>query len=203
MATKLELANRAIRELGGTPITQANYDNGNHNTGVILSDAVASSIRSVLFSHDWAINRKTVESTGVTTSLPDNQFAYRHDLSEETPPLVMLRELTDSAGYRITDYRREGQNIYSGYKTVYVRYSYDITDPSTFPPYLEDAIVAKLTYEVAIPISGSENRKNIALREYEKILSRAKVLAAREEPPQAFIDDSSSRFVEAHNDHTI
>lgn len=200
MATKLQIANRALLFLGGTPITD--LGDTNNNSARILNAAVDASIEEVLELGDWAINRKTAASTGTTSGLPDSQYTYLHDLTALGSFVNRIRLLTDVDGYRITDYRREGTDLYADEETIYVRYSHPVADPVSFPAYLVSLCVAHLAKMVAIPITGSEDRQGRASEEFERMLTRARVASAREEPPQTYMTDAQSRFVQAHDNHS-
>lgn len=197
--TLLSLANGALRILGGQPITQEQYDNPNHSPGNIMSATAPDSLESVLADFDWPICRKTVASTGTDSGLAGYDFPFGHDLSALSPALTHMRELTDEVGYNISNFRIEGTTLYCEDETIYIRYSFDITDPANLPKYLVDTIEAHIALEAAISVTASEDRKRIAEEAYLRSMAHAKRRAKNEDPAQGFMDESSSTFLASRN----
>jgi len=198
MATNLDIANRAIREAGGQPITQTLLDTPTTATSKITSEAFVGSIEEVLSEYQWHINLVTESSTGVTTGMPDTVFAYNHDLSALANTLDRLVTIFGSDGVQLTNWRMEGQALHTDYETIYIQYTFPMTSVATFPPYLSSLIAIHLARSICIPLTGDENRRALLDNKYMSMLSKAKTQASRQNPPQTFMDDSSSTYISAH-----
>jgi len=196
MSTNLEIANRAIREVGGRPITALDAVSSTAN---IANDAILFSIEEVLSEYEWPINTVTETSTGVTTGLPDTKFAYNHDLTALANTVDRVVGIADTEGHPYYTHRLEGTSLHADEETLFIRYTFPMTDVATMPPYLSQVIAAHLAKEICIPLSGDQGRKEILEERYIRLLGKAKTQVSRQRPPQSFFDDTSSQYLEAHN----
>jgi predicted oxidoreductase len=58
-----------------------------------------------------------------------------------------------------------------------------------------------MAQNMAIELSGSENRHEILHKQYTLALRRARTLEGRQGPAQQYIDDNNSCFVSAHQNY--
>jgi len=197
MATNLQVANRAIREVGGQPIDD--LSDARSATSRIVNDALISSIEEVLSSFDWYINQATEQSTGLLGGLPGSAYTYTHDLSltgDLTQPMDRVLSVSDATGAQIYEYNISGQSLYTSEEVTFIRYTFPMSDVETFPAFLVAVIAAHLAKEICLPLSGNQERRTILEQDYISVLQQAKVLAAAQNPQQSFVDDASLRTLE-------
>lgn len=195
MATNLQLANRAIREVGGQPIDA--LDDNRSSTSRIVSDAIFFSIEEVLSSFDWTINLATEQSTGVSDGgLAGSAFNYTHSFSSLVNTLDRVVSVFKSDGAQIYEYHIEGQALYSSEAQLIIRYGFQMTEVSTIPAFITAVIAAHLAKEICLPLSGDQEKKSFLEQQYSQQLEKAKITSLLQNPQQAYIDDSTLRHVQ-------
>lgn len=194
MATNLQLANRAIREVGGQPIDDLADDRS--STSRIVNDALPFSVEEVLSSFEWTANLSTEESTGVATPLPGSAYTSKHDLSGLSNTFDRVVAVFNGDGAQIYEYHIEGNDLYSSESSLIIRYAYTLTDVSGLPAFLVSVIAAHLAKEIALPLSGDVEKKVYLEQQYESYLEKAKITSLLQNPQQAYIDDSTMRHVQ-------
>jgi len=196
MSTELSIANRALRRVGGTPLTSLEGDSG---IAKVMREALTSSIEEVLSLFNWPITRRVLElSPSVEWSPGHSLYANAFELPAD---VSRMTGVTDTDGYPISDYKLENNHILADEDTVLVHYSKLPESPDNFPAYLNTLIAAHLAYACCITITGADTRYNQLRDEFERELRRAKVTASREGPPISHMPDSSSGFIEAHQSY--
>ena len=195
MANNLQLANRAIREVGGQPIDA--LDDNRSSTSRIVSDAIFFSIEEVLSSFDWTINLATEQSTGVSDGgLAGSAFNYTHSFSSLVNTLDRVVSVFKSDGAQIYEYHIEGQALYSSEAQLIIRYGFQMTEVSTIPAFITAVIAAHLAKEICLPLSGDQEKKSFLEQQYSQQLEKAKITSLLQNPQQAYIDDSTLRHVQ-------
>lgn len=194
MATNLQLANRAIREVGGQPIDA--LDDNRSSTSRIVSDALPFSIEEVLSSFDWTINLSTESSTGTVGGLVGSAFDYTHNFSNLAETLDRVVAVFKADGAQIYEYHIEGQALYSSEQNLIIRYGFQMTDVSTIPAFITSVIAAHLAKEICLPLSGDQDKKAFLEQQYAQQLEKAKITSVLQNPQQAYIDDSTLRHVQ-------
>lgn len=194
MATNLQLANRAIREVGGQPIDDLADDRS--STSRIVNDALPFSIEEVLSAFDWTANQATESSTGAATPLPGSAYTKKHDLSALDNTFDRVVAVFNSVGAQLYEYHIEGKSLYSSETSLIIRYSYTVTDVAALPAFIVSVIAAHLAKEIALPISGDMDKKVLLEQQYETYLERAKITSLLQNPQQSYIDDSTMRHVQ-------
>ncbi len=196
--TNLQLANRAIREVGGQPIDD--LSDSRSSTSRIVNDAIPFSIEEVLSAFDWTINLATEQSTGAADGgLIGSSFDKTHDLSatgDLSETFDRIVAVFKSDGAQIYEYHIEGMNLYSSETTLYIRYGFQMTDVATIPAFITAVIAAHLAKEICLPLSGDQDKKAFLEQQYMVQLEKAKLTSVLQNPQQAYIDDSTLRHVE-------
>ena len=194
MATNLQLANRAIREVGGQPIDA--LDDNRSSTSRIVSDAIPFSIEEVLSSFDWTINLATESSAGAAGGLIGSAFNYTHSFGSLNNTLDRVVAVFKSNGTQIYEYHIEGQALYSSEENLIIRYGFQMTEVSTIPAFITAVIAAHLAKEICLPLSGDQEKKSFLEQQYAQQLEKAKITSLLQNPQQAYIDDSTLRHVQ-------
>ena len=197
-ATNLQVANRAIREVGGQPIDD--LSDARSSTSRIVNDALPFSIEEVLSAFDWTINQVTEAATGTANPLhAASAFTKRYDLTSAgdlTNTVDRVIAVYDSAGAQIYEYHIEGIYLYSSEATLYIRYAYQLTDVATLPSFIVAVISAHLAKEICLPLSGDAEKKMMLEQQYTILLEKAKITSLLQNPQQAYIDDSTLRHIQ-------
>ena len=197
MATNLQVANRAIREVGGQPIDD--LSDARSSTSRIVNDALPFSIEEVLSSFDWTVNLATEASagaTGVGIGLPGSAYVYKHVFSSLSQTFDRVVAVFDASGAQIYEYHIEGNVLYSSEENLYIRYSYQLTDVANLPAFIVSVIAAHLAKEICLPLSGDQEKKAYLEQQYMQYLEKAKITSLLQNPQQAYIDDSTLRHVQ-------
>lgn len=194
MATKLQIANRALLEVNGSPILSLDERTG---TARIVKAALEGSIEEVQALANWPILRRTIVlQPSVEWTPVDAEFTNAFKQPADFGNVVHVTDNNGNLGY---DYRLENGYILSNLDSVYLRYNINLETVTEFPPYLVMVLVAHLAYRIVGPITGDLNGKNALNQEFKSQLRKGKILAARESPPQNYMTDTESRFIEAHD----
>jgi hypothetical protein len=198
MATKLGIANEALAEINSAPIQSLEENTGVARKVAALIDGTLEDVQTV---YDWPILRRTavlIPSVEVSTTgdIYDNAF--------QIPNNAIIKFVTDSSGFKHYDYRIENGHIYSNLSTMHLRYSTKLSEVTDFQDYLKMVCVAALAIRLSGPIASvAIETRNVLELKFEKILSRAKVIASREGPPIQVMPDDESRFIGAHYGSTF
>ena len=102
--------------------------------------------------------------------------------------------------------------LYCNYSELYLDYTFlldlDNTTPTAhgndirrMPPFLVRLVTLHMAQNMAIELSGSENRHEILFKQYTLALRRARMLQGRSSPAQRYITDDTSSFIQAHQNY--
>jgi hypothetical protein len=173
--TPIALCARALLKIGAAPI--AAFDEGTAESEVAAN--LYPSLRDALLSaHPWSF------ATGQATlprlaAEPVADYAYAFEL-----PADFLRALSaGSAGRcRGVDYRLAERRLHADSPEVVLSYVFR-PDESAFPPFFDQALIARLAAEFCIPLTESTARAEALFRLAEAEFGRAKTIDAQQETP--------------------
>lgn len=195
MSTDLQIANRAIREIGGQPLTQADFDTPRSVTAKVVTDAFDGAVQDVISAWDWPIARSTVALTADPVAPAGTGFSFRFPYPAD---YANFWALTDDVGQSDFDYAHEGDYILANTEFPYLRYGVNMTSAATWPPYLVKVLEAKLAAEICVPLASEEGSKQDYENIYRGQLSSSKTLASRQAPPKSYMPDENSGYLNAH-----
>jgi hypothetical protein len=193
-ATKLNILNSALRMVGSYHLES---DDETSTTYEIASRAYSQAVTELFGDNIFNYNTKRVSLTGVdATEFKDytKEYTFPNDFN-----LFVRVETADD--YLAADYRFANGKIYSSEETLKLTYTYipDLeTSASGLPAFITRLLSLHMAQNMAIELSGSENRHEILHVQYVKALRRARAIEARQGPAQAFISDGTSRVIESH-----
>jgi hypothetical protein len=227
MSTDLDVANKALRHLGLSPIE--NLSANTSSMSRVLLDTLRSSIASVLGSYDWSVNRYLNESVGIESRLSEYpEYRYVHDLTQIsglyiTPegdfyiqydtenglykqPITFenLVSVRTSDGLYDTKYHRMGSALYTSSKTVLISFTQPLESVETMPEYLASLVAAHVAMEGCMALTGDGNKYYVMSKIYDKELRRARSQEFRMSPKgYTYNPDSASSFIQAHSGFTL
>lgn len=210
--TKLEIMNSALRMVGSYHLDE---DDTVSATYEIATRSYENAINAIFSNNIFQYNTKRLFSTGTSvandadSTKPNNFLEYRHGLPSD---YNLLLQIQDKKGeYIITDFLLDGINpditdatvpyLYTTDESVHIYYQYvpDLeTDASKMPSFLARLVSLYMAQDIAIELSGSENRQGILYNQYTIALRRARVLEGRSSPAQTYINDGNSRILDSH-----
>jgi hypothetical protein len=179
MASDVEIANRALSKIGDRSIVSLTEDS---NSARAINECYVVARQNEIRRHPWHFAKKrALLAASVTT--PAFDFAYAFALPADCLRVLMPHPESESVQYdgRI-DWKIEGRNILSNQAgPLKVTYLADIADPEQFDAAFVDAFAARLAAEVAMRLTGSAEKKRMAMEEYRMALLEARRVNAFEQ----------------------
>ena len=192
MATELEIANAAVAEVGGHE-TILDLDESSAEAKVV-KPALARAILYIAAKWDWPVARKRELQVADVTFTGDSRFGFRFTSKRngtwryETEDGSILTEFEISNGY-----------VYTNVENTYFRFTdVDTTDVTEWPEVLTRVLEYYLASRISVPLSAGEDTRDKMDRMYRQELKDAKTQFSRQGPPQTYMSDAQSQFIEAH-----
>jgi len=180
--TDIALCSRALLKLGANTISS--FDEG--TVEAEIAGNLYGSIRDALLSaHPWNFATGQADLNRLT-AVPVADFAYAYQL-----PTDFLRVLSaglQGAGRGIA-YRIAEKKLHTDAETVTLTYIFR-PDETGFPPFFDQALIALLAAEFALPVTESVSRMQALSKAAEKQFAQAKTIDAQEQEPPKFEDFS-------------
>lgn len=174
------LASRALIRIGAAPITS--FEDGTAESEI--AGALFAPVRDALLSaYPWSFATGQVELSELVTA-PVADFNKAYGL-----PTDFLRALSAGTGTkgRGLKYRIARGALHCDADSVVLTYVFR-PEEEEFPPYFDQALIARLSAEFTIPVTESTSRAEahfgIAEAEYE----RARQVDAQQDTPNAIED---------------
>jgi len=181
MATEVSICSNALRRLGDDPITSLTDDTERAR----LCNAFYTDARdAVLRSHPWnfAITRATLAKLSDT---PAYGFNYQYSLPT-TPYCLRVLEMEYSDYiFKVENVATHGRVLLTDEGTAKILYVARITDTNLFDSMFIDVLTAKLSVDLAYPVTNSLKVQEQMQKLYQLKLSEARSIDGQE----GFIDD--------------
>ncbi len=173
--SSIAFCSRALLKLGAASI--ASFDEGTAEAEVAAN--LYPSIRDALISaHPWnfAVAQATLPQLSAE---PVADFAYAYQL-----PADFLRALSAGAGSRGRGirYRISGRTLHTDSTQVVLTYIYR-PDEAEFPPFFDQALIARLAAEFCIPVTESTSRSEALFKLAETEFRRTKMIDSQQDTP--------------------
>ncbi|MCB2101048.1 MAG: hypothetical protein KDE22_09280 [Rhodobacterales bacterium] len=180
--SRIALCSRGLLKLGAGTITS--FDEGTAEAEVAAN--LYPSVRDALLSsHPWSF--ATAQES--LARLADDPVAdHAHAFALPAGFLRVLSAGADGRGRGI-DYRIAGRNLLTDAEQVVLTYIYR-PDESAFPPFFDQALIARLAAEFCIPMTDSTSRSEVLHRLAESEFRRAKLIDAQQDTPGRIEDFS-------------
>ncbi len=180
--TGIALCSRALIKLGADSI--ASFEEGTAEAEVAAS--LYGPIRDALISaHPWTFATGQILLPRLVAE-PLADFAYAYQL-----PSDFLRALSAGTGARGRgiDYRIAERRLHTDVPDVTLTYIFR-PEETTFPPFFDQILIARLSAEFCIPLTDSTTRSEALQKHARDEFQRAKSIDAQQESP-TYIDNFS------------
>jgi hypothetical protein len=181
MATEVSICSNSLRRLGDDPITSLTDDTERAR----LCNAFYTDARdAVLRSHPWnfAITRATLAKLSDT---PAYGFNYQYSLPTNPYCLRVLEMEYSDYIFKVENVATHGRVLLTDEGTAKILYVARITDTNLFDSMFIDVLTAKLSVDLAYPVTNSLKVQEQMQKLYQLKLSEARSIDGQE----GFIDD--------------
>lgn len=169
------LCSRALIRIGAAPITS--FDDGTAESEI--AGALFAPVRDALLSsYAWSFASGQVSLTQLETQpLADYSFAFGL-------PTDFLRAISAGTGTkgRGLNYRIARGELHTNASAVVLTYIFR-PEEEEFPPYFDQALIARLSAEFTIPITENTSRAEAHYRIAENEFERARQVDAQQDTP--------------------
>ena len=178
--SKIALCSRALLRIGAASI--ASFDEGTAEAEV--SANLFPPLRDALLSaHPWSFASAQMSLPRLTAE-PLADFANAFQL-----PSDFLRALSAGQGGRGRglDYRISERRLHTNASEVVLTYIFRPREED-FPPFFDQALIARLSAEFCIPLTESTTRSEALFKQAEAEFRRAKTVDGQQETASRFED---------------
>ena len=189
MTTPVDLVNQALVLLGGRPVVDSLDGDGDEAN---IANSVYTTVRDDLLAcHPWnfALARAEVEAD---ETAPAFGWSYRYALPEGC---LRVWRLTDLPDERLEWVVEGGWLLTNEVGPINLRYISQVTDPASWPPSFQQAMIAALARAMAMAITNTNTVVDMAQRAAAMKLEEARSVNGREHGRTVL---SSGRLVVAH-----
>ncbi len=176
----IALCSRALIRIGAAPITS--FSDGTAESEI--AGALFDTVRDALLSaYAWSFaSGQVVLSQIITTPVADYDFAYGL-------PNDFLRALSAGSGSRGRglNYRIAAGALHTNAPDVVLSYVFR-PEEEAFPPYFDQALIARLSAEFTIPVTENTSRSEAMFRLAEAEFERARQIDAQQDTPNSIED---------------
>ena len=176
MATEVSICANALRRLGDSPIVSLTDDTERAR----LCNAFYSEARDdVLRSHPWnfSITRQQLSQLSAT---PLYQYSYQYALPTDPFCLRVLEMEYSDYVFKIEHLAGTGRVLLTDEGTAKIIYIARITDTAQFDSLFIDTLTAKLSVDLAYPVTGSVQLQQNMQKLFESKLREARSVDGQE-----------------------
>lgn len=183
MASKTEIANRAITKLGEDRVT--NVDTENVKSAKTIREMWDIERRALLSAFPWSFAITRVQMAR-EVSTPAWGYSYQYALPSD---FLALIEIYGDPDYSLESDATGGQRILTDEGgPLYIKYIRDVTNTSEFDPFFVASFASKLALEACETITQSNNKKQVLFDEYRLSLKAAYAGNSIQNKPQGVQD---------------
>ena len=181
MATEVSICSNALRRLGDSPITSLSDDTERARLcNALYEPARDSLLRSHAFN--FSITRASLAKSATT---PAFEFANQFILPTDPFCLRVLKMEFDDFKFKIENLAGEGRVLLTDEGTANILYIAKITPTTLFAAIFVHTLTAKLSAELAYPVTNSVSLQTQMEKIYKLKLTEARSIDSTE----GFIDD--------------
>lgn len=176
----IQMASQALIKIGAAPISS--FDDGSAES-TVAATLYASTRDALLSAHPW--NFATCQQQlARLEATPSADFAFAYQL-----PADFLRALSAGSGdrgrginYRIVEHR-----LHTNATAATLTYVFRPPE-NAFPPFFDEALIARLAAEYCLPITESTSRADALHRLAEERFKTARLIDAQQDTPPRLED---------------
>ncbi len=179
-STAIALCSRALVKIGAQGISSFNEGTAESDVALYL---YTSTRDALLSAHPWRF-----ATTQTTLALLDEEpfadYHYAFCLPDD-----FLRAISCGSGRRGVgvDYRIHENKLHANNKQVTLTYVFR-PDESGFPPFFDQALIARLAAEFCLPLTESTSRADYLTKVAQEEYKNAKLIDAQQAVPNAIWD---------------
>lgn len=174
------LCSHALMKIGAQPI-QSFYDD---SVEASLTRSLFTPLRdAVLSSYAWRFATAQI-SLPRLADVPLAEYPFAYQLPADC---VRVLSVGSNHATRGVTYRRIGNTLHCSADHVLIDYIY-ASEHMDFPPYFEQALIARLAAEFCLPLTENTSRAEALYRIAENEFDRAKRIDAQQDTPRALDD---------------
>ena len=164
MASKVEICNIALTDLGKSSITSLTDNNERARACNLIYDQIAAEV----MANGWSSN--TVRATlAQTTTTPTYEFSYEFQLPTDPKCLKVLRINEASPGEY--NYKIEGDKLLINITSVSIKYAAELDDSESYGVFLTQSIIAALRARLAFRLTGNATLSKNLTEIYNDVLA--------------------------------
>lgn len=193
MASKTDIANRALTKLGDDRITDLLDDTERARTLNSMYDNVRD---AELRAHVWnfAVRRASLPRLA---TVPAFGYGYEYQIPSESLRLIQVGEwwnwwgLEDYVSGSTAEFQVEGRKILTDYNApLQIRYIARVDDPGLYDSMFIESFACRLALESCERITQSNTKMQSIQQQYDASIKAAYRIDAIENPPQQLPDES-------------
>jgi|TARA_R110002051_G_scaffold78603_1_gene142152 hypothetical protein len=185
MASKVDIANEALLMLGANSITSFTDNDSN---AVLVNRFFDGERDAVLRSHRWNCAITTANLASLATA-PIIDWAFKFTLPTDPYCLRVLDVRTVSGDIKL-DHAIQGRELLTEESTVDITYIQRLEDATLFDALLHQAIVFRIAWKLAYPITRSHTVMSQMGAMFESIVREARTIDSQEGTPETIVTDA-------------
>lgn len=193
MASKTDVANRALTKLGDARIIDLTDD----SEAAIVLNSMFDTVRDAeLRANNWNFSIKR-DAIAALSSTPAFGFTYEYQIPGDCLRIIMVDEFY--VGYSLSNYRTMPEEVYQieGRKILTdigaplkIKYARSVTNVGDWDPLFVEYFACVLAYEACKRLANNNGDKEALKDDKKQALLTAVLADAIENPPELIADDA-------------
>lgn len=186
--SQVAIASAALVKIGASPINSLTDDTAEAD---VANNLYTIARNGILSAHPWAFATKQVSLARLEEEpVADYDSAFQL-------PSDFLRALSAGVGDRGRgiEYRITADKLHANADEINLTYIY-IPNESSFPPFFEQALIARLSAEFCIPLTENSSRSELLHKFAETEFRKAKLIDSQQDTVNSIEDFS---LIDARN----